>query len=104
MDIATVNAVMSEAVGRFCAKHELTAPLESAIRLAETVFAPVNQLRVDVETDPETDDSTVVIGVTVVMGVEEAVRRKREFTRRWVEISSPAMRERVRLVYDLVPQ
>jgi hypothetical protein len=104
METATINVAVSEPVQAFCTKYHLSVPLESALRLVEATFSPVRQARVDVETDPETDDQTLVIEVAVAMGVEEAIARKREYTRRWLEQSSAAVREKVRLVYDLVPQ
>lgn len=103
MEAATVTGLTTESVQRFCAAHNLMVTLESALRLTESVFASVDPFRVDVETDPETEEQTIAIEIAVKKGIEDAAARKREYTRQSVEQSSPRARGEIRLVYDLIP-
>ncbi|HZL35057.1 MAG TPA: hypothetical protein VFC78_07090 [Tepidisphaeraceae bacterium] len=94
--------VLSEPVSDYCARHELLSSLQAAIRLAENNFSPILGLDVTVENDPEADADYLVIDVSVALSVEDVVARKREFTNQWVRNTPASLRERIRLVYNIV--
>jgi len=77
-------------------------PLQTALRLAESAFGPDSQLQVAVELDPETDHEYLVIDVaTTGMTVDEAVARKQQYTRQWVQAVPPEVIGKIRLVMDI---
>jgi hypothetical protein len=92
---------LSPAVTAFCAREGLLEQLRLALALADFCLGP-SALVVEVEADPETDEEALVITAVMSMPAEEVLRRKREYTRRWVESAPPATRERIRLLFDIV--
>lgn len=85
----------------YCQRHGLVDYLTLALRLAGQTFDPVRGIGVGVEVDPETDEEAVIIDVTLALGSEQAVARKREYTRRWVESVPPEVIGRIRLLLDV---
>src|SRR5688500_11575093 len=72
-------------VAEVCARRGLGGHLPLAVRLAREAFGPASDLRLSVDTDPDTDDRRVVLDVTVDATVDELLRRHRDYTRRWVQ-------------------
>jgi RNA processing factor Prp31 len=57
--------------------------------------------RVTLETDPETDDESVIIDIAAPMEVDKAVERMREYTRQWVHLAPPNVLGLIRLIPDI---
>lgn len=70
--------------------------------LAESAFHPVLDLNVELETDPETDEKGLVVEVRVSMAIQEVLRRKRAYTRQWIDAAPADVRSRIRLFYDII--
>jgi hypothetical protein len=85
-------------VARYCTANHLTPHLETALRLAEECFAPVQRIEVVLEPDPEVDAEYVVIDVWTNGSVDEAVSRKEQYTRRWVASIPSWVIGRIRLL------
>lgn len=104
MDLSVANheRVLPEPVIGYCSKHQLLSQLNTAIRLAELHFDPVNDLRVGVEADPDADDDFLVIDVSLAMDADEVLRRKYAYTRDWVNSTPAEGRERIRLLYHIL--
>ena len=101
LSLTTSERPIPHSVTAYCEIHNLLAYLKVAISLAEATFDPVYNLRIGVEADPETDEEAVIIDVSVTLGVDEAVSRKGEYTRRWVESVPPEVIGRIRLLLDI---
>src|SRR5687768_10434492 len=98
---AALDSTLSTDVAAFCAREGLLEHLRRALALADSCLGP-SALAVELEADPETDEEAVVITAVVSMPADEVLRRKREYTRRWIESAPPAARERIRLLFDIV--
>jgi hypothetical protein len=98
---AALDSTLSPAVVAFCTREGLLEHLRRALALAESRLRP-SALVVELEADPETDEEAVVITAVMSTSADEVLRRKQEYTRRWVESTPPAARERIRLLFDIV--
>ncbi|HXE51613.1 MAG TPA: hypothetical protein VN541_01285 [Tepidisphaeraceae bacterium] len=87
---------------RFCEAHHILPQLETAMRIASEVFTLVRRLDVALEEDPETGEEAVVIDVTLAATVDQSLAQKNTYTRRWVESATPDLRERIRLLINLI--
>jgi hypothetical protein len=97
---APVRSLSSDVV-EYCKARGLFDHLMLALQLAESIFAPVLRLEVEIEQDPETDEEAVVMVVAAALGVDEAVARKREYTRQWVASIPLEAIGRIRLLLDI---
>src|SRR4051812_40296423 len=93
---------LSADVVRFGEDHGLMPYLELAIRLAKSTFDHVTNVRVEVDTDPETDEEALVVIISVTAGVDDVVRFKKSYTRQWVDAVPANSREKIRLLYDII--
>ena len=93
--------VLPEDVSRYCAAHQLTPYLETALRLAEEAFAPVQRLQITLEADPETGEEYLVIEVAMGDRGDRVLEQKKRYTRAWVQAAPPDIRRHIRLAYDL---
>jgi len=75
--------------------------LESAVRIARESFAPVRELTVELDLDPETGEQTVLVQVASTLPVEEGLERKRQYTQRLMAAAPANVRERIRLLFDI---
>jgi hypothetical protein len=102
MPTTTATAALLPApVLTYCDQNRLLEPLQTALRLVERAFGPTAQPRVSLEPDPETDEEYLVIDVATNLPVDEAVGRKQEYTRLWVQAVPPAVIGKIRLVLDI---
>jgi len=88
-------------VARYCTSNDLHPALKAAVRIAWESFAPVRELTVDLDQDPETGEQTLLIRVASTLSVEEGLRRKRQYTQRLAASASADARERIRLLFDI---
>lgn len=95
--VAVTHAIADDA-SRYCAAQQLTAHLETAIRLAEETFAPVRRVEVVLEPDPEVDSEYVVVEVWPDLDAAEAFHRKPRYTTQWVRSAPPSVVGRIRLM------
>lgn len=91
-----------EEVSRYCVANQLTAYLDTAMRLAEEAFSPVRRLTVSLESDPETGEGYLFITVAIDDRGEQVLEQKRRFTRAWVQSAPPEIRRRFSVSYDFV--
>ena len=98
---STLELTLPASVLTFCRKHDLVTHLDFAQQLVSRLFEPVRSLRLTLEPDPETGEEAVVIDVSTDLSPSEALSRKREYTRRWVEAVPPAVIGTIRLVLDI---
>ena len=61
-----------------------TGFVQTAIGLVEKHFAPVEELRLEAEQDPEVDERYVVIEVATGLDAEESLLHYRNYTREWI--------------------
>jgi hypothetical protein len=70
-----------------------------AMRLAARLFAPAKNVSAEVDVDPDSDERRVVVNVTADLPPTAMLDRYRAYTREWVMIGTPALREWVRLSF-----
>jgi hypothetical protein len=88
-------------VAQFCTANGITGDLRLALQLANEIFAPIDRTRLSLEVDPETDEETVAIDIFVPLDVDEALRRERAYSIRWVTAATPAARGLIRMLCNL---
>jgi hypothetical protein len=98
MPPVTATHVVPDEVAQYCAAHQLSAALETALRLAEETFAPVRRLEVTLEPDPEVNAEYVVLDVWPGLSAAEAFSRKQRYTHQWVRSVPPSVVGRIRLM------
>jgi hypothetical protein len=98
---AQPDLALSPEVMTFCKKRDLLNHLRVALRLATHLFDVSHEPRVAVETDPETDEQSVVIDIAAPMEVDEAVERMREYARQLLLSAPPDVLGMIRLVPDI---
>jgi hypothetical protein len=76
-------------VRKFCEARGVLDYLNLALRLAAQTFELDGDPRMTVETDPETDEESVVIDVSSPVGCDEALEQEHQFTRQWVASVPP---------------
>jgi hypothetical protein len=86
---SAASHALSEEVVEFCEARHLLGHLETALRIAEQTLQPIDRLSVTIESDPESDEETVVVDVWIRATVDEGLSRKAAFTRQWID-SVPA--------------
>ncbi len=96
-----IERLIPDEVSAFCAARPFVTS-RNGRALAELHFAPYRHLSLSMETDPETGHRTVVIDVTLSIGVAEVVKRKQAYTREWITVAPPNAREQIRLLYNIV--
>jgi hypothetical protein len=89
-------------VTTFCVAHGIIADLQLALRLAQESFTPVHRWQIELEIDPETDEEAIVIDAYLDGAVDEVLRQKQLYTRRWVESASKAALGTIRMLYNFV--
>ena len=98
---AALDSTLPADVAAFCAREGLLEHLRRALDLATACLRP-SAMAVELEADPEIDEEVVVITAEVVMTGDEVLRRKQEYTRRWIASAPPTAREKIRLLFDIV--
>jgi hypothetical protein len=98
---AELDLVLSPEVSAFCEKRNLLNYLRASLQLATRLFDTTDGPRVSLETDPETNEESVVIDITARMEVDEAVEAMREYTRLWVRSAPPDVLGLIRLIPDI---
>lgn len=100
MTSVMTSYVLPEDVVTYCEQHDLLGHVETALRLAEEYFQPIERLEVEVQPDPEVESlDSVIIDIWVKMSVEEAIKRDALFTRSWVTSVPPVAVAEIILVY-----
>ena len=99
MPPVAASYTIPEEVARYCAAHQLTPHLETALRLAEEIFAPIERIEVVLEPDPEGDQEYVVIDVWPVNDGRDALSKYYDYTRRWVSSIPPAVIGQISLIF-----
>jgi hypothetical protein len=101
MTTITTSLALPEDVARYCEKQDLSGHLESALRLGEEFFHPIERLEVEIQLDPEVEnEETVIIDIWVKMSVETALHRDKLFTQRWATSVPPAALKAIVLLYQ----
>ena len=95
------DIVIPQDVQEFCTSHGLAGDLQTSVTLAREVFAPSSRVVVTLEGDPETGEEYIVVQVDVTMAVDEALRRNRGYTSRWIQAASEKGRENIRFLFSI---
>ena len=90
---------MDPDVARVCADHDLLPALRTSVRLLHEAFRSVHDLSAEVDVDPDTDERRIVIDAVVDGPIEELLSRYFDYTRDWVRLVPPELREWIRLAY-----
>jgi hypothetical protein len=88
-------------VRKFCEDRGILGYLRLALQLATQTFQLHSDPLVTIETDPETDEEAVVIDVSSPMTCDEAVGRKLQYTRQWVQSVPPDVIGTIRLILSI---
>lgn len=99
LEVAYCSEEVRDRVTGYCADHRITRELHAAVELAFDVYGQIKQITARLQADPETDERRVVIDVAVTGDVDQVLQRKKEYTRRWVQLASPDARDRIRVLY-----
>lgn len=83
----------------FCCRHDLSATLNQAIRLAGACFPSIQTKQVLVREDPENDEEWLSLTIVVAGSLEEALRSYERYVQKWVETIPWPQRAMVRLSY-----
>ncbi len=83
----------------YCQRYGVLPSLMAAAGLASEVFLSARDIAVRTQADPETEQTRIVVDVAVVGEADEILRQKAEYTRRWVELATPEVRDRIRVLY-----
>ena len=102
LDLLFPNAAIREQVLAYCATYQITRQFQAAVELASEVYKQAKHLSARMQADPETDQDRVVIDVAVAAPPDEVLRQKKEYTQRWVQIASPEVRDRIRVLYHFI--
>jgi hypothetical protein len=90
-------------VAQFCHRNHLLASLEAAVRLAGESFDPLDELKVELESDPEMGEEYLVIDVVARGTLDSVLERHRRYTQRWVAQAPAGRQHLIRLVFDVRP-
>jgi len=96
-----VPRTIEPAAEEFCARHDLAAALDQAIRLAEECFPSLRSEQVLLRQDPENDEEWLSLRIVVGSSVEEALRSNEQFIQKWVESIPWPARGLIRLSCNL---
>jgi len=88
-------------VRKFCEDRGVLDYLRLALQIAAQTFELHGDPLVTIETDPETDEEAVVIDVSSPLSCDEAVERKLQYTRRWVQSVPPDVIGTIRLILSI---
>ena len=103
MTSVVTSYALPEEVVRYCEQHDLLGHLETALRLAEEYFHPIERLEAEVQPDPEVEnEETVIIDIWVRLGIEESIKRKAAWGRRWVESIPPSVIGQIVLLHHVI--
>jgi len=97
----SLDVALPQDVRTFCENRGLIDHLRLALRLAAQTFELDSEPLVTIETDPETDEEAVVIDVSSPMDCDEAVERKLQYTRQWVQSIPPDVIGMIRLILNI---
>jgi len=98
---SVASHALNEEVVAYCEAHHLLGHLETALRMAEQTMHPINRLSVTIESDPESDERTVVVDVWIRATVDEGLSRKAAFTRLWLDSVPPSVVGQIILLHYL---
>ena len=97
----SLDVMLPPAVRTFCENRGILDYLRLALRLAAQTFELDRDPVVTLETDPETDEESVVIDVSSQLSCDEAVERKLHYTRQWVQSIPPDVIGTIRLILSI---
>jgi hypothetical protein len=86
----------------FCSQRDILQYLLDAIRLVKSCFPTLQELQIEPEKDPETDDEWLVLDVTVKGDVNEILDQYDNYTDQWVSSVPWPERNMIRLSYHLI--
>jgi hypothetical protein len=89
-------------VEQFCVQRGVLADLRLAIRLADEAFGPIKRWGFEIDIDPEVASEKVAIDIDVPLGVEESLRRRATYTRRWASSATPEAAISIVLLTNLI--
>ena len=81
--------MFSAEAARFCDRNHLRATLEGAVRLAAESFHPLDELKVELESDPETGEEYLVIDVVARGTLDSVLEQHQRYTERRVAQRRP---------------
>lgn len=88
-------------ISAFCDAHGLRDYAETALRLTREAFPDAKGVTLRIEGDLEPDTRCLVIDVATGLGVDESLRRREQFVKRWIAAAPPRVAERICLTLDL---
>ena len=89
-------------VGAFMAEHGADAVLQRAIALIGECLFPAGEVRLEVESDPETAERWVAITTPVRGTTDELLERNRRFKEQWIRSAPDSERRLLRFSYDVL--
>lgn len=91
----------SREVKAFVGSRNLKSEIGRTIRLIYDYFPPGIVISLDVETDPEAEEECLVVDVKTWGGADVALRAYNGFVKEWVVAVPPAVRDAVRVTFNL---
>jgi hypothetical protein len=89
-------------VEQFCVQRGLLSDLHLAIQLADETFGPITRWAFEIDLDPEVASEKVAIDIDVSLTVEESMRRRQTYTRRWVSSTNSEVALSIVLLTNLI--
>lgn len=100
--IVAENLNPSIEVKKFCEGHGIQRYLQSAISLAKEYFPFIQELTLEVEGDPESNEEWVTIDITVEGNIEEIIENYDNYISKFISIIPWPEREKIILSYNII--
>ncbi len=94
--------VLSEEVLHFCSQHRLFGYLQLAARLVDDCFPSVEDVAVEKESDPESEDEWLLLTAQLHAQVEAVLSQYDTYTQRFMDSVPWPQRNKIRFNYDLI--
>jgi hypothetical protein len=95
------NADIPKHVLGHCITVGIVVELRAAILLAFQVYKSVQKVIARIQADPDTEEERVIVDIAVVGELTDVLQQKKDYTKRWLQITSPDVRERIRVLYHV---
>lgn len=90
-----------EEVLDYCRSHDVLFEARETLLLAHRYFPTGSTTELQIERDPESDESWLLMVATVFGTVELAMAAYLQFVERWVEVTPTAARDRIRIAFHI---
>ncbi len=95
------GVLLSEEILQFCSQHRIFGYLQRSIKLVRECFLSIQDVYVEKEQDPETEDEWLVLSTEIEEDIESVLNSYENYTRRYVTLVPWPERNKIRFSYNL---